>query len=128
MDRYTRWYDRRSATASRSIQQARFPGPPEGYMPKVSSPFTLSFQFQIKTVDRHFLRREKLNYLELVSVLKLSTMWEFEDVRKLAIGQLANIDIDPVNRLELIRMYDVPQWYWTAIRALCEQTNRLDDF
>jgi hypothetical protein len=55
-------------------------------------------------------------------------MWEFEDVRKLAIGQLANIYIDPVNRLELIRMYDVPQWYWTAIRAPCEQTNRLDDF
>jgi hypothetical protein len=55
-------------------------------------------------------------------------MWEFEDVRKLAIGQLTTIDVDPVNRLELIRMYDVPQWYWTAIRALCDQTKRLDDF
>jgi hypothetical protein len=66
--------------------------------------------------------------MEWVAVLKLSTMWDFEDARKTAIEVLTTTDIDLINRIELTRMYDVPQWYWPAIRALCNRTKRLDDF
>jgi hypothetical protein len=46
--------------------------------------------------------------MEWVGVLKLATMWDFEDARKVAIEKLTITDIDPINRIELIRVYDVP--------------------
>jgi hypothetical protein len=55
-------------------------------------------------------------------------MWDFEDARKTAIEFLTTTEIDPINRIQLTHMYDVPQWYWPAICALCNRPKRLDDF
>ncbi|KAG5649149.1 hypothetical protein H0H81_005822 [Sphagnurus paluster] len=47
-------------------------------------------------------------------------MWEFHEVRKLAIATLTPAKVDPIERIEAARNYRVHQWYWPALRDLAE--------
>jgi hypothetical protein len=52
-----------------------------------------------------------LSPLNWVSVLKLSTVWNFEDVRRKAIDSLAGFALDdPIARFLLLSQYNVEEW------------------
>lgn len=77
----------------------------------------------IYMISRHFQTREMLTYDQWISVLKLATLWQFEEVRKLAIDTLTSIMVDPILRIEHARAYDVRQWYWIALHELGDGEN-----
>lgn len=74
---------------------------------------------------RHFYTRETLSYDQWISVLKLATMWQFEEARTLAIDTLTTMVVDPITRIEHARAYDVHHWYWTALYELGNGENSL---
>jgi hypothetical protein len=45
-----------------------------------------------------------------ISVLKLATMWNFKDIRVLAINKLTNEPMESVQKILLAKTYMVPQW------------------
>lgn len=51
-----------------------------------------------------------MNREEWTSVLKLSTMWRFGELRKKAIGELTKLAIDSVDKVILARDYKVEKW------------------
>ena len=57
-----------------------------------------------------------------VSVLKLSTMWEFRAPRNAAIQHLDGLgDIDPVDKFVLALQYDVKEWMLTELVKLAQR-------
>ncbi|KAF8070386.1 hypothetical protein FPV67DRAFT_1668243 [Lyophyllum atratum] len=62
-----------------------------------------------------------------VAILDLSTRWKFRDIRKLSIKELAKLEIDPVEKIELMLKYEVKQqWAYSAFIALCSRADGLD--
>jgi len=59
---------------------------------------------------------------EWTAVLKLSTMWDFSHVRKLAIKELSNIAMNPVNRILLGRQYTLQTWLFAGYEELAKRT------
>ncbi|TFK74667.1 hypothetical protein BDN72DRAFT_833194 [Pluteus cervinus] len=55
------------------------------------------------------------------SVLKLSTMWEFDKIRNLSIERLKAQLSDPIQKLVLARRYEIESWKLPAIRKLVER-------
>jgi hypothetical protein len=55
---------------------------------------------------------------EWISVLKLSTMWEFLDTRELAITELSNRAINPITMALLARRYKCPKWLHAVYQDL----------
>lgn len=56
-----------------------------------------------------------------VNLLKLCRRWEIKDGANYAITQLTrayHLDYEPIRRLELARMYSVPEWVEPAVRSL----------
>lgn len=47
---------------------------------------------------------------EWISVLKLSTMWNMDAIRELAVIQLSTAPTDPIVRIVLGKTYSVPLW------------------
>ncbi|EAU91892.2 hypothetical protein CC1G_04659 [Coprinopsis cinerea okayama7 len=61
-------------------------------------------------------------------VLKLSTMWKFNDFRKLAITKLDGCLLaDPVERITLARTYHISSWLMTGYHALVTQKDAIAD-
>jgi hypothetical protein len=61
-----------------------------------------------------------------VVILDLATLWEFADIRKLALRQISDLDIDPVARIMIQHQFRVEkQWGFLAYIALCSRTNPL---
>lgn len=52
------------------------------------------------------------------SVLKLSTMWGFAEIRKLAITVLSDIKMDPIEKVLLARQNRIPEWLLAAYQEL----------
>lgn len=48
-------------------------------------------------------------------------MWEFGEIRKQAIAELAKFVRDPVSRIVLARTYDIPGWMEPALMSLAQQ-------
>lgn len=60
---------------------------------------------------------------EWISVLKLSTMWRFEDLRNKAIKVLSEAAyLDPFECIELGKRFTVPQWPIMGYRRLIERS------
>jgi len=59
---------------------------------------------------------------EWVSVLKLSTMWGFDDIRNLAITQLDALKLGPIDKIALAKAYRVPLWLRSGCKDLVLQT------
>ncbi|KAF7309187.1 hypothetical protein MKEN_01121300 [Mycena kentingensis (nom. inval.)] len=59
------------------------------------------------------------------SVLKLSTMWEFWDIRRTAIEVLTRRPIDDVERVVLAKDYHVTDWLRTAYQGLLRREKNL---
>jgi hypothetical protein len=61
-----------------------------------------------------------------VIVLDLATRWEFKDVRELAITQLDGMKFDAIDKLAVMKKYDIGnQWGYSAIIELCSRTHPL---
>ncbi|KAF7308220.1 hypothetical protein HMN09_00669900 [Mycena chlorophos] len=58
---------------------------------------------------------------EWISVLKLATMWYFLDARELAITQLDQRALTPVERILLSRQYDVAKWLRSGYTELAQR-------
>ncbi|KAF5320980.1 hypothetical protein D9619_001579 [Psilocybe cf. subviscida] len=56
---------------------------------------------------------------EWTSVLSLSTQWEINSVRHLAIGRLSKLSISSSDRVALGKRYDVPEWLADGYCELC---------
>ena len=61
---------------------------------------------------------------EWTSVLALTTKWEFEAHRALAIDRLAHLG-SPTDRIVLSRAYDIPDWLEEAYYHLCVRQEAL---
>ena len=65
---------------------------------------------------------------EWESVLKLSTLWEFEDIRKEAIAELSQLQVDAVDKVMLARSYRVGAWLLEGYTSLVKrETNSSSD-
>lgn len=60
-----------------------------------------------------------------IPILQLSTRWLFDDIRSLAIRELAKNDIEPVQKVAIALQNDVPEWLHPSYMALCERPNPL---
>jgi hypothetical protein len=65
---------------------------------------------------------------EWTSTLKLSTMWEFADVRKLAIETMSNLNLKPTDKIILGKKYRVTPWLQQGYRALIQKPATNEDF
>ncbi|KAJ7721342.1 hypothetical protein DFH07DRAFT_857874 [Mycena maculata] len=61
------------------------------------------------------------------AILDLATRWEFADIRTLAIRELAAVEIDPVERIEMQQQFGLQgQWAHGAYIALCTRQDALN--
>ncbi|KAJ7456312.1 hypothetical protein B0H11DRAFT_1819136 [Mycena galericulata] len=61
------------------------------------------------------------------AILDLATRWKFDDIRELAVRELAAVEIDPVEKIELQQQYGIRrQWAHSAYIALCTRPHALD--
>jgi hypothetical protein len=58
---------------------------------------------------------------EWTSALRLSTMWEFADVRKRAIESMSELDLDPADKILFGKKYRVTPWLEQGYRALIQK-------
>jgi hypothetical protein len=65
--------------------------------------------------------RPTLTTDQWISVLKLSTKWFFNDLRKLAISQLSSIRMDAIDRICLAKEYRVYDWLLGAYERIVYQ-------
>lgn len=60
------------------------------------------------------------------SVLKLSTLWEFNELRKAAIDALSTaLRNDPIDRVILCRQFDITAWLLPALNELAQRPESL---
>jgi hypothetical protein len=70
-------------------------------------------------------REPVLTTEEWISVLKLSTKWAFNDLRKLAVRHLSSTTMDPIDRICLAKEYRIHEW---LLRGYEQVVNRLLTF
>ena len=59
---------------------------------------------------------------EWLSVLKLAKMWYFVDIHALAVDQITNRPMDPLERIILAKEYYVTKWLQDAYVELAQRT------
>ena len=60
----------------------------------------------------------QLDVPSLVAILKVSRLWMVENSIQWVVDHLNELDLSPAHKLELARMYTIPQWVAPAIRTL----------
>ena len=65
-----------------------------------------------------------LSQHQWTSVLKLSTMWEFEGPRNAAIRHLDSLEppIDPIDKVVLAMQYEIKEWLLPALLKLAQRS------
>ncbi|KAH6908527.1 hypothetical protein BKA70DRAFT_1280083 [Coprinopsis sp. MPI-PUGE-AT-0042] len=66
---------------------------------------------------------------EWISVLKLSTIWQMEKIRMLAINKLSSMALSPLEKITLAREYRIPNWLSEAVTDLAKalDTFKIED-
>jgi hypothetical protein len=65
---------------------------------------------------------------EWMSVLKLSTIWDFAVIRATAIKTLEMYGKeDPVSRIIVAKKYDIPEWFVPVVNALAKRSETLKE-
>src|ERR1700722_591921 len=64
-----------------------------------------------------FGHEETLTIPEWISVLKLSTMWQFDKIRQFAIEQMSERQLDVLEKVGLARDHRVKEWLLPALNA-----------
>lgn len=57
----------------------------------------------------------QLSLPEWTSVLKLSMMWQFTEIREFVINRISEIQIDVVDKIVLAREYHISEWLFTSL-------------
>jgi len=70
---------------------------------------------------QHPAQPDTMTCAEWTSVLKLSTMWNFEGLRDLAVKSMSRLPIDPVEKTALAMEYDIDGWLLPAINELAQR-------
>lgn len=71
---------------------------------------------------RHAGQRDAMSFAEWTSVLKLSTMWNFEGLRSLAIQSMSGLpDNDAVEKAALAGEYQIDEWLLPALNELAQR-------
>jgi hypothetical protein len=76
---------------------------------------------QICSLSRYIEKPVNMGREEWTSVLKLATLWRFGELRQEALDELAQIDIEPVDRIILAREYKVENWLVDGYMELVAQ-------
>ncbi|KAI5985622.1 hypothetical protein EDD15DRAFT_2122345, partial [Pisolithus albus] len=65
-----------------------------------------------------------LDHDQWISVLKLSTMWDFHGLRNAAIQHLdvSSRSLNPIDKVELALQYDIKEWLLPALLALAQRS------
>lgn len=58
-------------------------------------------------------------------MLELSNMWDFKTIRETSISMLAHLPLDHVDKIMLLRKYDIPEWTTDAYTALAQREKPL---
>jgi len=66
-----------------------------------------------------------LSLAEWISVLKLSTMWEFTSPRQYAITQISKLGISSARRINLARDYHIREWLLPSLVAYAQQEDAI---
>jgi len=69
------------------------------------------------------LQRTTITEEEWTAVLKLSAMWDFFEVRKLAIEELSKVTMNPVTKILLARLCAIPKWLSAGYEELVKRTD-----
>lgn len=69
---------------------------------------------------------DNISLEEWVSVLKLSSMWGFATARTLAITNLSQMPMGPIEKIILAKHHDVSQWLVPALNELAQREAPLD--
>ena len=64
------------------------------------------------------IESHQLDVPSLVAILKVSRLWMVENSIQWVVDHLNELDLSPAHKLELARMYTIPQWVAPAIRTL----------
>ncbi|KIK19623.1 hypothetical protein PISMIDRAFT_682942 [Pisolithus microcarpus 441] len=69
-------------------------------------------------------RGPELDHDQWISVLKLSTMWDFHGLRNAAIQHLdvSSQSLNPIDKVELALQYDIREWLLPALLALARRS------
>jgi hypothetical protein len=62
---------------------------------------------------------------EWISILKLSTMWEFTGIRQYAITQMPKLGIPPARQINLARDYHIQEWFLPGLVAYAQQPDTI---
>lgn len=88
----------------------------------VSSLWSISLHRLISCCDSVFGVYQANTPQQWISILDLSTRFKFDDIRHLAITQLSNYDIEPVDKIVLEHTYCIDkQWAYTSYTDLCSR-------
>ena len=68
------------------------------------------------------LQEKDITEEEWTIVLRLSSMWEFFDMRKLAIEELSRVAMNPMTRISLARQYNIQKWLFAGYEELAKRT------
>jgi hypothetical protein len=60
-------------------------------------------------------KEEAFSVQEWTSILKLSTMWEFDRIRKIAIDQMSVLPMDVAEKIAIARDYYVTTWFLPSL-------------
>lgn len=78
---------------------------------------------------RVFDKEAQRDWNQLAAALHLTTMWEFEEVRKRLIEDMSQLissnAVEPLDRVEVSIQCRVNQWLHPAYQQLCERTTAL---
>jgi hypothetical protein len=72
-------------------------------------------------MGRSYGAQDELTSKQWITVLKLSSVWEFGAVRKVAIESLSKARLDPVEKLIMAIRYDVTNWTVEALNSICQR-------
>ncbi|KAH6908570.1 hypothetical protein BKA70DRAFT_1427153 [Coprinopsis sp. MPI-PUGE-AT-0042] len=64
---------------------------------------------------------------EWISVLKLATIWQMDQIRKVAISRLSRMNIPPVEKITLAREYHVAAWLRDGITSLAARPIKVEE-
>ncbi|EDR07772.1 uncharacterized protein LACBIDRAFT_298314 [Laccaria bicolor S238N-H82] len=77
---------------------------------------------------RNFRRELDLNLEEWTSVLKLSDMWDMDNVRELSISNLTPLlECKPAHQIALARRFHVDEWLLPAFKGLVYRDKPVDE-
>ncbi|TRM68981.1 hypothetical protein BD626DRAFT_472542, partial [Schizophyllum amplum] len=83
-------------------------------------------QFLRILLPRNALRPDHdLTLEQWTAALKLSTMWDFDDIRQLAVTKMGKLDMTREQRFRLGRAYNVSKWYHGVLKDLVQRVEPL---